>query len=508
VELLDAAANVIATDVTTAGGLYLFDNLPAGAYQVRVAASNFDAGRPLQGFAFTSGAYGPNPYPVALGADQHYLFANFGYARAAVAIVKRASASQVLRGGNVTYTYEVTNSGDAWLGNLVVSDDRLGQICASPAIGPLGPGQRVWCTRTVSLAQRTCNVGSVAADAATAAGDPLQATAQASSAPVCVDVVSALPRDYGDAPDAAAGTAIGDYQTTAGDNGPSHVIVPGLYLGRQAGDADSGSLQNTNADADDTTGLDDEDGVALLPVITTASGAVNVMATAVNNTGSPATLACWLDFNRDGDFADAGERASAIVNSAADRQSVALTFSGFAAPTPGVSYLRCRIANAADEVALPTGPANSGEVEDAWLTIINVGVCGPRSASAAAGVDLEPCPAVNISGLTWVDSTPDGQFDEEPALSDVILSVKNGLGERVALVTTGPQAFQPGSYVVQNLPPAVYYVTVESWPTGYAPLGPTTRKVVLLTSGESGTLSFPFLRLRQIYLPTIVQSQP
>ncbi len=129
VELLDANAAVLATDVTTGGGLYLFEQLPAGAYQVRVAATNFESGRPLYDYTFTSGAYGPNPYPVALGPSQSYLFADFGYARVGVTIVKRANPVQVLVGGNVTYIYEVTNTGDAWLGGVTVRDDALGDLC-------------------------------------------------------------------------------------------------------------------------------------------------------------------------------------------------------------------------------------------------------------------------------------------------------------------------------------------------------------------------------------------
>ncbi|MFZ2615525.1 MAG: SdrD B-like domain-containing protein, partial [Anaerolineae bacterium] len=244
VELLDTSNSVIATDVTTNGGLYLFEGLVAGSYQVRIPASNYDPGRPLAGFAFTSAAYGPNPYPVTLGANDAYLFADFGFARVRVVINKRASAAQVLQGQSVTYTYEVTNLGDTWLGNLVVSDDVLGAICASPAIGPLAPGQQATCTRTVTPTGRTCNIGSVTATATTPTGATLQVNTQASSQRVCVDVVQALPRDYGDAPDTGPGAGVGNYQTIAADNGPSHIVIPGLHLGRQAPDSDNGALQN------------------------------------------------------------------------------------------------------------------------------------------------------------------------------------------------------------------------------------------------------------------------
>lgn len=106
-----------------------------------------------------------------------------------------------------------------------------------------------------------------------------------------------------------------------------------------------------------------------LPAVKTTSTSVLLGMEVLNNTDAVATLACWLDFNRDGDFLDAGERASAAVSSSPLVQTVNLTFSRFAAPAAGVSYLRCRVASVASEVANPTGLANSGEVEDCRLVI-------------------------------------------------------------------------------------------------------------------------------------------
>ena len=176
--------------------------------------------------------------------------------------------------------------------------------------------------------------------------------------------------DYGDAPDTGAGTGVGNYNTVATDNGPSHAIVDNLRLGANDPDADDGTLQNAAATADDLDNTDDEDGVTTLPTVTTASSSVPLSVSVFNNTGSQATLACWIDFNRDGDFSDSGERASATVSSSGSQQSIPLTFSGFAAPTAGSSYLRCRLANAAGQVADPTGAASSGEVEDYQVEIL------------------------------------------------------------------------------------------------------------------------------------------
>jgi hypothetical protein len=57
VELLNSAGNVVGTTTTAAGGYYLFDNLAAGTYSVRVAASNWNpTSGVLRGYASSNGA--------------------------------------------------------------------------------------------------------------------------------------------------------------------------------------------------------------------------------------------------------------------------------------------------------------------------------------------------------------------------------------------------------------------------------------------------------------------
>jgi protocatechuate 3,4-dioxygenase beta subunit len=59
VELLDSTGtNVLATTTTDANGLYLFDNLMPGDYIVRIPASNFATGGPLEDLATSTGANG------------------------------------------------------------------------------------------------------------------------------------------------------------------------------------------------------------------------------------------------------------------------------------------------------------------------------------------------------------------------------------------------------------------------------------------------------------------
>ena len=226
--------------------------------------------------------------------------------------------------------------------------------------------------------------------------------------------------DYGDAPDTGLGTGVGNYNTTLADDGPRHTIVANLQLGAVPPDADDGTQQNGDANADDKAGVDDEDGVTTLPTILTTSTSVPLSVSVLNTTGSPATLACWIDFNRDGDFLDAGERASVGVASQAGAQTANLTFSGFDPPTSGVSYLRCRIANNASDVANPTGAAATGEVEDYPLVIgeLDYGDL-PDPTAGTAAADYQTLLANNgprhlIASGVYLGAGVDAESDGQP----------------------------------------------------------------------------------------------
>ncbi len=60
--------------------------------------------------------------------------------------------------------------------------------------------------------------------------------------------------DYGDAPDESVGTSVGNYQTSAIDQGPAHAIIPGMYLGKRV-DGEDGTAQDADAVADDHSSL-------------------------------------------------------------------------------------------------------------------------------------------------------------------------------------------------------------------------------------------------------------
>jgi hypothetical protein len=173
-------------------------------------------------------------------------------------------------------------------------------------------------------------------------------------------------------------------------------------------------MQDLSAIDDDiSTATDDEDGIAPedIPAISTASGPLvttSLKVKVTNNSGGKAVLGCWIDFNRDGDFLDAGEKAAAVIGSMLNgSQYNTLTFSGYAAPVAGQTYIRCRITSdwyvPGDDVlskanAVSVGfPASNGEVEDfTTRTYEPCNLAQPLSSTLALG--LTP-PAGLFSGL-------------------------------------------------------------------------------------------------------------
>ena len=137
-------------------------------------------------------------------------------------------------------------------------------------------------------------------------------------------------------------------------------------------DDELGTLQNAAANADDVDSAlpDDEDGlnnpVADLTLTIRAQPTVNVIVT--NTTGSTATLSGWIDYDNNGLFDNATERAQATILSGATDEITTLTFPTLPEGFTDTTYARFRLStdSAADD---PTGVAADGEVEDYVVTI-------------------------------------------------------------------------------------------------------------------------------------------
>jgi GEVED domain-containing protein len=228
--------------------------------------------------------------------------------------------------------------------------------------------------------------------------------------------------DFGDAPDTGAGTGAGDYETVAINSGPNHEIVAGLVMGASV-DVDSGSLQNGLANADDTDQLpDDEDGLSDpasdLALALGTEPTVNV--TVKNTTGTAGTLSGWIDYNNDGVFDNATERAQAVVPDGTTGGTVTLVFPRLLTEYTGQTYARFRLSSdpAASE---PTGFAWDGDVEDYVATISGV----PGIDLLGMGFDVVPDNLLDGPGTANVEfsirnfgDTTAGAFDVQFYLSD------------------------------------------------------------------------------------------
>ena len=162
--------------------------------------------------------------------------------------------------------------------------------------------------------------------------------------------------DYGDAPES--------YGTAAADQGPSHPILSGLYLGAGV-DADSDGVPSVGADSDDLNRLvDDEDGIRFTGVVFPGSTST-VQVTVETGGNSSGLLNAWIDFNRNGVF-DSSEKIFSNRLLAEDVHE--LTFNVPTTAIPGLSYARFRYGYTRGQG--PLGPDTAGEVEDYQVRIL------------------------------------------------------------------------------------------------------------------------------------------
>lgn len=151
-----------------------------------------------------------------------------------------------------------------------------------------------------------------------------------------------------------------DFGDAAGYSTASHVrLINEPHLGVNMGDADPVTSPQTDvtATADNSNGIDDEDGVIFS---STAGGNTEIIATVtVNNpTGSDVTLCGWLDVDLSSSF-ELGERQ---CNTALDPST---NFSWTVNSILTQNYFsRFRVCAITAECNIPNGSASGGEVED------------------------------------------------------------------------------------------------------------------------------------------------
>ncbi len=247
----------------------------------------------------------------------------------------------------------------------------------------------------------------------------------------------ALEFDWGDLPD-------GPYATLAASNGPNHEItgVGNTCIGTDP-DSETDGQPNATATGDDTdVNGDDEDGVVFLDPLTPGAAA-DIQVTGCASTGGGADgigiLNAWIDFNSDGDFADAGEQIAANLDIASGVNTI--NIAAVPAGATGTMAARFRITDAAGQGGdAVTGAASTGEVEDYVLGA--------------------------IGDFVWIDNGAGGgtagdgiQDAGEPGLPGVIVNLLDGANNPVLDANGVPittTTALDGSYEFPGLPAGTY----------------------------------------------------
>ncbi len=182
--------------------------------------------------------------------------------------------------------------------------------------------------------------------------------------------------DFGDAPTSAQSGRASDYPTSLANNGARHVIGE-LRLGSVV-DEELHASPNDDATGDDLHADDDEDGVLAITSVLTKTSSPQTASFEMTSSGA-GVLDAWMDFNFDGDWNDEGERifSGEVVSEGINLLSYSVPVSAGA----GDTFARFRLTT--DGIALPTGEAANGEVEDHLVTIEDAS-SNPRISIAAA----------------------------------------------------------------------------------------------------------------------------
>ncbi len=209
-----------------------------------------------------------------------------------------------------------------------------------------------------------------------------------------------LAYDFGDAPDTNGGTGTGNYQTLLANNGPHHAVtngtgavIVGPYFGPTAPDAELNGQPNAGATgdgADEGAPIYGNGTVSVGGVATPAGPSANgkfVSQSMATSTGyltleiegvsvaKPGYVSAFIDWNRDGDFSDAGETilSGATAITTPGTLSFPVTIPKSADISAGNSILRIRIHSdpcQTGHALAALGHADDGEIEDHQIVLV------------------------------------------------------------------------------------------------------------------------------------------
>ncbi len=228
------------------------------------------------------------------------------------------------------------------------------------------------------------------------------------------------------------------------------------YLGSKP-DAEASQQYSLEADGDDLTGIDDEDGVTF-PVLTQGTS-VAIPVRIVTSTLLAVYLNVWIDWNGDGDFDDSGERVvtdyrrtssqtyNMPVNIPVDAIAVKPTFARF--------RLGPKSTSSPDYTS--TGAASFGEVEDYMIRITcakvdppKVGeITQPDCKTVTGSVTLNGLPATGTWALTRL---PDGVTMTGTGTTTTIAGLAPGTWSYTVTNASGCTSDPSGNVVILPTP--------------------------------------------------------
>ncbi|MDX9729401.1 MAG: GEVED domain-containing protein, partial [Bacteroidales bacterium] len=206
-------------------------------------------------------------------------------------------------------------------------------------------------------------------------------------------IMQAFPNDFGDAP-ASYGSA-------------DHVMDGRRYLGGEP-DGEASHQYSDEANGDDLTGRDDEDGVTIPELVQGKKATIRYQVVTPYAT---VYLNAWIDWNGDGDFNDNDERiASNVGRTFPGTYNLDITVPADATGSKP-TFARFRLGA---RINTPTGTATSGEVEDYMIKIVCDGPEPPKVGRITQPSCETPTGSVLLEGLpgtgTWaLTRLPDGE---------------------------------------------------------------------------------------------------
>ena len=227
--------------------------------------------------------------------------------------------------------------------------------------------------------------------------------------------------DFGDAPDEpdpARPDLPAGYPTRFQDDGARHAFNALVYLGETI-DPEGDGQPTAEADGDDgDLGLaNDDDGIVFAAGFTAtqaipdpkSAGGVRfryattpgASATLVPLASTDGLLDAWFDWNRDGDWGDAGEQVFDSVPVRGDSSFTPLTFTVPASATLGYTFVRFRFSLNGDLDV--TGLAPDGEVEDYLLQILQPQAVTTSADSGPGSLRQALTDANTVAGPYLVD---------------------------------------------------------------------------------------------------------